>query len=415
MTRIVAIDIFESLSYINSRYIEEADADRLRAVKPRISKTARAILIAAILAAFLTACAVGYSIHQRRQQELREKYEVTENNIDAWEDYNVSLQDNAATCTAPKITLLSQYNDGVFCTVFINVSPVEESEVVMPTMVEQLEDGRFHRLAYRFAVQGGSFENSAHFFWDYEGEYEPEDYVSDELINVDGKLRPKVTAEARYREMKKQCYDPATKTATFRCPILLDRININEPISLELALWDSYHRGDGYDTEDFEIENELRRSFGTISFNIIPQQVCAVSFENPPEFCNEKRDKSGYIRGVDISATQIIWRFVLNEQEDALDTVSEERIKTNEQFEISLSWSRCIDQLLKEATLNFEDGTSLQCGGAVSYKISDGELDVTSYHTMQGKGETTIDIHKLDSVTISGQIFQLPPVVDVRG
>lgn len=57
MIRIVAIDIFESLSYVNTRYIEEADADRMRVVKPRISKIARTILIAAIIAAFFTAVA----------------------------------------------------------------------------------------------------------------------------------------------------------------------------------------------------------------------------------------------------------------------------------------------------------------------------------------------------------------------
>ena len=57
MTNIAAIDIFESLSYINPRYIEEADADRLRVVKQHISKTARTILIAAIIAALFAAIA----------------------------------------------------------------------------------------------------------------------------------------------------------------------------------------------------------------------------------------------------------------------------------------------------------------------------------------------------------------------
>lgn len=79
MTRIAAIDIFESLGYIDSRYIEEADADRLNAVKPHLSKTVRTILIAAIIATLLIGTAYAAS--------LLFKMNITENTAPVSQDF----------------------------------------------------------------------------------------------------------------------------------------------------------------------------------------------------------------------------------------------------------------------------------------------------------------------------------------
>lgn len=79
MTRIAAIDIFENLSSIDSRYIEEADADRLSAVKPHLSKTVRTILIAAIIATLLVGVAYAAS--------LLFKMNITENTAPISQDF----------------------------------------------------------------------------------------------------------------------------------------------------------------------------------------------------------------------------------------------------------------------------------------------------------------------------------------
>ena len=64
-----------ALNNVDDSYLEEAEdlLDNPAATQHTINKrTLHVLLIAAVLAALLTACAVGYSIHQRRQQELRE-------------------------------------------------------------------------------------------------------------------------------------------------------------------------------------------------------------------------------------------------------------------------------------------------------------------------------------------------------
>lgn len=59
MTNITAVDIFESLSYVNPIYIEQADVNRLKTIQPRLSRTAKTLLIAAIIAALLVASALA--------------------------------------------------------------------------------------------------------------------------------------------------------------------------------------------------------------------------------------------------------------------------------------------------------------------------------------------------------------------
>lgn len=59
MTGFSSYELFESLSYVNLKYIEETDADRNTAAKPSLTKTARIILIAALLSVLLTGAAYG--------------------------------------------------------------------------------------------------------------------------------------------------------------------------------------------------------------------------------------------------------------------------------------------------------------------------------------------------------------------
>ena len=392
-----------ALNNVSDAFLEETKEllDRPAATRHAINKrTIHVLLIAAVLAALLTACAIGYSIHQRRQQELRTMYEVEEKHVDAWVDYELSPTENTVP-KEPTLTLLSTYNDGVFCTAYVNASPVEEDEAVTNVDMEPLEDGWFHWLEYRFTVDGYDGRLYARPVWNGEGEYGPEDLINNELVNVDGKLIQNVTKEAKHREIKKQCYDPSSKTMSFLCPILLKLIDTKKPITMELGLWDHWQRSEKHSDNDYDIEarDEMRRSFGTVTFDLTLPQFCTVCFDNPPIFTNDERGKAGRFLGVDISATQIIWHLTYEEQED-------------DSFEVSHSWGTCIDHLLQSATLNFADGTSISCGGIVEMSIVNCEIQAVSYHTTEKDGKSVIDVHELVSVTIADKTFSLPPITD---
>ena len=72
----------------------------------------------------------------------------------------------------------------------------------------------------------------------------------------------------------------------------------------------------------------------------------------------------------------------------------------------------CIDRVLQSAKLNYADGTSLSCGGMVAAPTVNGEIEVVSYHTMDGVGQTVIDVHELASVTVAGKTYPLPSIID---
>ena len=40
------------------------------------------------------------------------------------------------------------------------------------------------------------------------------------------------------------------------------------------------------------------------------------------------------------------------------------------------------------------------------------EIEVVSYHTMDGVGQTVIDVHELASVTVAGKTYPLPSIID---
>ena len=88
----------------------------------------RTALLAAVIAAFLglTAYAVGLSVHQRRQQELRQDLNIDGSGTDSYVEYPVPTQESAPT---PGVTILSAISDGQEQMVYVNVCPVSEEEV----------------------------------------------------------------------------------------------------------------------------------------------------------------------------------------------------------------------------------------------------------------------------------------------
>ena len=81
--------------------------------KPATRKIIRTILIAAILMALMAATAYAIaSIHQQRQQELREQFKPAENNLTTYIEYSNPEEASDA------ITLLSAYNNGDVQTIY---------------------------------------------------------------------------------------------------------------------------------------------------------------------------------------------------------------------------------------------------------------------------------------------------------
>ena len=100
----------------------------------RNRKMWRIVLIAAIIAALLTACAVGYTIHQRRQIELKAALQIESNSVEGYTEYTetdagtAQANKTAASDIAPHIQLISSIQQGENQLVYFSVAPVTEEE-----------------------------------------------------------------------------------------------------------------------------------------------------------------------------------------------------------------------------------------------------------------------------------------------
>ena len=101
-----------------------------RPVKSRIIRT---FLIAAVLAALMAATAYAVvSIHQKRQQELRENLQIEENHVAGYQEFEeVSTPEETATEQneiEASVQLISTFRKGEFVDVYFSISPITREE-----------------------------------------------------------------------------------------------------------------------------------------------------------------------------------------------------------------------------------------------------------------------------------------------
>ena len=101
--------------------------------KPAKRRIVRTILIAAVLAALMAATAYAIvSIHQKRQQELRENLKIEENHVAGYQEFEeISRPEGTAAEPNEKdasVQLISSFRNGRFADVYFSISPITREE-----------------------------------------------------------------------------------------------------------------------------------------------------------------------------------------------------------------------------------------------------------------------------------------------
>ena len=101
--------------------------------KPAKRRIVRTILIAAVLAALMAVTAYAIvSIHQRRQQELRENLKIEENHVAGYQEFEeISRPEGTAAEPNEKdasVQLISTFRNGRFADVYFSISPITREE-----------------------------------------------------------------------------------------------------------------------------------------------------------------------------------------------------------------------------------------------------------------------------------------------
>lgn len=357
-----------------------------------------ALAAALLLALGVTAYAVGLSIHAKRQEELREEYQVEENHVNAYREYEIPEE------AQPGVTLLAAYNDGQIQHLYLNISPVEPEELRDPFMQDQLDDGRLHYLSYELEPLEGEDHHSLASFLTGDWEYAPEE-LYDWEDGWGNQLRSP-TDEAKLRRYLAQSYDAETRTATLETHFWLDTLPEGaQEASFRLACYENFERMDEQGLYAVETEKSLYRDYGTFTVEIVPPDTREFRFPEPLRFANEADGGELELLGLTISATGVTWQAHLDDAETILgklDTSDEAAFRAA--FELQLRWINLINERLLDAKLVLSDGERLPIPG-----YDGNETPVNGDFTLIGAHlGSTIDVNKIVAVEVAGQTIELP-------
>ena len=116
--------LLQAMEGIGAKQVQEAGAllgyTGQKARKGR-RKLWRTLLLAAVIASLLgvTAYAIGYGIHQQRQQELRQRMQIDEHQVENYIEYPVPTEE--AEIDQTTVTLLSSIADEEFVNFYFNI------------------------------------------------------------------------------------------------------------------------------------------------------------------------------------------------------------------------------------------------------------------------------------------------------
>lgn len=322
----------------------------------------RTLLLAAVIASLLgvTAYAIGYGIHQQRQQELRQRMQIDEHQVENYMEYPVPTEEAERGQTT--VTLLSSMADEEFIKFYFNISPLEKEE-----MVEEQGNITLARIVLRY------------------------------FCSFNGKTASLVVP---VEENGQVLYDEASKTLTCESSFLLEELaREHAGFPLEVTVVRSVG-GDGVRT--FDYLEELGR-FTIEEGPALQSRVCL--FETPVDFICEELGKTGRVLGVELHPSSMTW---LLEHEDAdrfYYDLSHWQELSDEEMDwlqaVQAPWANAIDRAAR-GILHMDDGTDFDVLSAESGIYEDGIVKRYSQWELQ-----TIDINAVTAITVGGTRIEL--------
>lgn len=366
-----ALDLIEATGQIDDRIILEVTSTMKKSGN-HSSKTYKKRIISFALAAALilalgtAAYAIGVNIHRQRQEELRRKLEIDENNITDYVEYPII--DEPEEAPAEGVTLLSTMNDGEFqrCWVVING--------VTPEMIESL------KASEQVDWEGRALPANGHRYCTVSATIDGENFFDTmpHLNVLDG-------------------YDPVSRTLTTECDLPVRELAQGQKATLRFII------AEIIDYEMDHSEAEIMCELGSVEVERTVQTVRTVWFTKPVTFENGAYGK-GEILGAEISASGLNW--ILRHDGVSQMYRSHEFADETERLaylELERSWLTAIEKVERGAVLTLSDGSSREVGLSLSSSQPEGGIVKDNCKFISG----TINIDEVVSVTVGGQTFEL--------
>lgn len=390
-----------ALNNVDDSYLEEAEdlLDNPAATQHTINKrTIQVILIAAALALLLAACALGYTIHQRRQQELRESLKIEENHVAGYQEFE---ETSAAAETsadsqekAPSVQLISTFRNGEFVDVYFSISPITREEAwdaigweqknaiyVIASNSRELDD------AYRKIGKGTE-----------KGLYGR--YPILPPIQEDEYLRTHETRE----ELLEKYYDADTQSLMLKTAFLLssDTIDWNKPVYMNVKIIELASLAMSMDET---IEEYWARydpvcvgDYGTVPVTISSTEFLVADFNGKDILAQApSTDKVLNVLGVKIYASEVEWQVTHEDVDLIFNLPRDDDEAFRKGYELLLEWLTIYDQVLDGSALIMEDGTQIKLSPSESTPYENGIVTLYSHLG------STIDLRKVTAISIMGQ------------
>ena len=395
-----------ALNNVDDSYLEEAEEllDKPIASRHAFNKrTLHVLLIAAVLAALLTACAVGYSIHQRRQQELRENLKIEENHVAGYQEFEeVSTPEETATEQneiEASVQLISTFRKGEFVDVYFSISPITREEAWDAI-------GWEHKNAI-YVIGSNSSELDDAFR--RKGDEARKDLYGRfpvlPPIQVDEYLRPQGTRE----EMLEEYYDADTQSLMLKTEFLIssDPIDWNKPVYMNVKIIELASLAMSMDEtiEEYwaRYDPVCVRDYGTVPVTISATESLMADFSGKSILVKApSTDKVLNVLGVKIYASEVEWQ-VTHEDVDLIYNLPRDDDEAFRRgYEQLLEWLSVYDQVLDSSALIMEDGTQIKLSPSESTPYENGVV------TLYSQLDSTIDLRKVKAIRIIDQEVSIP-------
>ena len=391
-----------ALNNVDDSYLEEAGdlLDNPAATQHTINKrTIQVILIAAALALLLAACALGYTIHQRRQQELRESLKIEENHVAGYQEFE---ETSAAAETsadsqekAPSVQLISTFRNGEFVDVYFSISPITREEAwdaigweqknaiyVIASNSRELDD------AYRKIGKG----------------------TEKGLYGIFPVLPP---IQGTREEMLEKYYDAGTQSLMLKTGFLLsdEAVDWSKPVYMNVKIIELASLASSFDEPIEEYRARYDRvcvgDYGTVPVTISATESLMADFSGKSILVKApSTDKVLNVLGVKIYASEVEWQ-VTHEDVDLIYNLPRDDDEAFRRgYEQLLEWLAVYDQALDSSALIMEDGTQIKLSPSENTPYENGVVTLYSHLS------STIDLRKVKAIRfIDQEVSILNPYV----
>ncbi len=399
--------IIFALNDVNNSYLEEARQLLYTSVISRkhINKSIiRTFLIAAILVLLMAATAYAiFSIHQQRQQTIRENLKIEENHVAGYQEFEEIMPSEGIPSIMevkePSVQLISTFTNGEFVDVYFSISPISREESWDAI-------GWDHKNAiYVIGSNSSQLDDAYRKIGD---EARSEYYVRFPVlppIQLDENLQGHETRE----ELLEKYYDADTQSLMLKTKFLLnnDSVDWREPVYLNVKIIELASLATSFDEP---IEEYWARynpvcicDYGTVPMSISDTESISADFkERNISVHIPSSDKVLYVLGVKIYASEVEWQ-ITHEDVDLIYNLPRDNDEAfHRGYEKLLEWLSVYDEVLDGSTLLLEDGTQIKLNPSESSSYDNA---IVTLHSYLG---TTIDLRKIDAISILGKVEEIP-------